>query len=74
MKNGNTNNANSEDRKEIPVEMLAQVTGGENDNSRESVGTRMPKCIYCRSNERVSPKGNGVYWCNSCKKMFKANG
>ena len=75
MKNGNTNNNNAEDRKEIPVEMLAQVTGGGNYNSGESVSTQMPKCIYCWSNKRVSLslKGNGVYWCDSCKKLFKAN-
>ena len=69
MKNGNINDINAENRKEIPVEMLAQVTGGGSELPQ------MPKCIYCWSNKRVSlsPKGNGVYWCDSCKKLFKAN-
>ena len=67
MKNGNINDFNAENRKEIPVEMLAQVTGGGSELPQ------MPKCIYCRSNQYVSPKGNAVYWCDFCKKMFKAH-
>ena len=60
-------------RKEIPVEMLAQVTGGGSDLPHERGGTQMPKCIYCRSNQYVIPKGNRVYWCDFCKKLFKAS-
>ena len=64
----NNTDINTEIREEIPAEVLKQVTGGERG------GTQMPKCSYCRSNEHVSPKGNGVYWCNFCKKLFKSNG
>lgn len=72
MKNKN-NHINTENREEIPAEVLTQVTGGEDELSHGRGGTQMPKCSYCRSNQYVTPKGNCVYWCDFCKKLFKAN-
>jgi len=64
-------NMNTENLEEIPAKVLEQVAAGGRKNLNTIDFMPMPECPYCRSNQYVFPKGKNVYWCDSCKKMFR---